>query len=223
MKKISFVILVLLCISMLTSCAIFPSQRLDFMLNKDGQSYSVIGIGSFKGNYVVIPAKYKGLPVTSIHGYAFMECDSIRFVSIPNSVTEIGKYAFKDCKSLLSVKIPNSVVSIGESAFYNCSLLIRVKMSDSVTSIGNYAFSGCSLLKKIKLPSSLTYIGERAFKDCYRLERIVISESVTHIGVDAFKYCENITIYCEAESQPDGWNSSWNYSNRPVVWGYEGE
>ena len=35
----------------------------------------------------------------------------------------------------------------------------------------------------------------------------------------AFKLCDTLTIYCEAESQPDGWNSNWNPNNRPVVWG----
>ncbi|MDR2090722.1 MAG: hypothetical protein LBP62_03615 [Clostridiales bacterium] len=27
-----------------------------------------------------------------------------------------------------------------------------------------------------------------------------------------------MTIYAEAESKPDGWSSSWNYSNRFVYW-----
>ena len=35
----------------------------------------------------------------------------------------------------------------------------------------------------------------------------------------AFKECDNLTIYCEAESQPASWDSSWNPDNRPVVWG----
>jgi hypothetical protein len=27
-----------------------------------------------------------------------------------------------------------------------------------------------------------------------------------------------LIIYAEAEGKPDGWNSSWNNSNRPVYW-----
>jgi hypothetical protein len=30
-----------------------------------------------------------------------------------------------------------------------------------------------------------------------------------------------LTIYCEAESQPEGWDANWNPWNRPVEWGYK--
>ena len=39
----------------------------------------------------------------------------------------------------------------------------------------------------------------------------------------AFSGCSNLTIYCEATSQPSGWDYDWNDSNRPVVWGYNSE
>jgi hypothetical protein len=69
----------------------------------------------------------------------------------------------------------------------------------------------------------VTSIGYAAFAYCSSLTSIVIPESVTSIGNWAFEYCESLTIYCEAESQPSGWNSNWNSSNRPVVCGYEYE
>jgi hypothetical protein len=51
----------------------------------------------------------------------------------------------------------------------------------------------------------------------------VIPKGVTGIGSDAFYNCNKLTIYCEIESLPDGWSSSWNSSNRPVAFGYTGE
>jgi hypothetical protein len=45
---------------------------------------------------------------------------------------------------------------------------------------------------------------------------------VTSVGEGAFYECPSLTIYCETTSQPSGWDSYWNYSNRPVVWGYTG-
>ena len=53
----------------------------------------------------------------------------------------------------------------------------------------------------------------------------MIPSSVTTIGYRAFSGCNNLTIYCEATSQPSGWDSSWNWnvswsSSLPVVWGY---
>ncbi len=61
-------------------------------------------------------------------------------------------------------------------------------------------------------------IGELYF---IQIENIEIPSSVTKIGEMAFIDCYNLTIYCEAESEPGNWSLSWNYSNRQVVWGYK--
>jgi uncharacterized repeat protein (TIGR02543 family) len=52
---------------------------------------------------------------------------------------------------------------------------------------------------------------------------VTIGNGVTIIGYAAFAGCISLTIYCEATSEPSGWNDYWNSSNRPVVWGYTGE
>lgn len=75
------------------------------------------------------------------------------------------------------------------------------------------------------IPSSyngkpVTKISFKAFSDCSSLEKIEIPSSVTYVGSNAFEGCSNLTIYCEATRRPSGWESSWNNSNRPVIWGY---
>ena len=72
------------------------------------------------------------------------------------------------------------------------------------------------------LEKPVTSIGHWAFSGCESLKSIVIPAGVTSIGGHAFKYCTSLTIYVEASSKPSGWNSYWNHSNRPVVWGYVG-
>ena len=71
------------------------------------------------------------------------------------------------------------------------------------------------------IPDSVTSIGDNAFYNYDRLTSVVIPDSVISIGEDAFSGCDSLTIYCEAESKPNGWSSDWNYSNCPVVWGYK--
>ena len=184
------------------------------------EEYRVIGVGTVLSLDIKIPSKYKGLPVTEIAPYAFENERYLESVEIPDSVTSIGKNAFYNCNSLTSVEIPDGVTSIGEGEFYNCSSLTRVEIPDSVTSIGNSAFGSCRSLTSIEIPDSVTSIGNSAFANCSSLTGVVIPDSVTTVGGNAFSECSSLTIYCEAESKPIGWDGYWNYSNRPVVWGY---
>lgn len=88
----------------------------------------------------------------------------------------------------------------------------------SVEGIGNNAFENRNNLTSIAIPNSVISIGEDVFRDCNNLTSIVIPEGVTTIGLSAFYNCDSLTIYCEVTSKPSGWDSSWNYDNRPVYW-----
>lgn len=220
------------------------SIGIKYLLNDDGVSYYVAGIGSCTDAELVIPQMHNKLPVTRIADKAFKECRSITSVTIGNSVTSIGDEAFYRCLSLASVEIPDSVTSIGVGAFIYCYALTSVSIGNSVTSIANSTFQECSNLRSIIIPDSVTWIGRSAFLRCYSLVSITIPDSVTSIGQHAFDNCGSLTsivipdsvayigsgvcssvttIYCEATSKPSNWHEHWNVSNAPVVWGYTGK
>ena len=75
-------------------------------------------------------------------------------------------------------------------------------------------------MKSLVLPNTVKTIRWWAICGCGKMDSIVIPNSVTSIEGDGIRYCKNLTIYCEAESEPTGWSSAWNYDDRPVVWGY---
>ena len=81
---------------------------------------------------------------------------------------------------------------------------------DPVTSIGYSAFSGRNKLEKITIPDSITSIGALAFSHCTSLKTIVIPDTVTSIGDSAFVGCDSLTIFCEAESAPEGFADNWS-------------
>ena len=158
------------------------------------------------------------------HWLNYFEKDSpVSHIDIPTGVTTIGDHAFSNNDTITSVTIGNNVTSIGSYAFSGCSSLTTVTIGENsqLTSIGNSAFEGCSSLTSITIPSSVTTIDSYAFYRCSSLTSITIPDSVTWIDIGAFSGCDNLTIYCEATSKPSGWNSWWNYSGCPVVWGYK--
>ncbi len=185
---------------------------------------SVTSIGDWTFSYcsgltsVTIPNT-----VTSIGDGAFYYCRGLTLINIPNSVDSIGDFTFSDCSGLTSVTIPNSVTSIGYSAFSHCSGLTSITIGNSVTEIGNTAFSCCNNLISVTIPESVTSIYDYAFESCSELTSIAIPNSVTSIGSSVFYNCDKATVYCEAPSQPEGWNESWNINREQatvnVVWG----
>ena len=98
-------------------------------------------------------------------------------------------------------------------------------MADSVKIIGSLAFYDCEKLETVKLSNNLTNISNQAFTYCRKLREIVIPYRVTWVESDIFYGCTKLTVYCEAKSEPIGWNDNWKdigYREYvKVVWGYE--
>ena len=163
--------------------------------------------------------------VTYIGIGAFVGCRSLTDINLPANLTSISKNLFASC-GIESITIPDSVTSIGGTAFKE-SKIKSVNIPNGVTSIERGVFTGCEELTSVTIPSSVTSIDSHAFGGCKKLESIIIPSSVTHISKNAFYGNENLTVYCEAESKPDGWDDEWTGDERKdikvkeVIWGYK--
>lgn len=109
---------------------------------------------------------------TSISDEAFLNCDSLTSVVIPDSVASIGEWAFTRCSNLTSVILGNSVETIGKVAFYSCSSLVSVTIPDSVKTIGVSAFNGCSNLTDVIIGSGVEEIDHMVFQNCSSLTNV---------------------------------------------------
>ncbi|WP_134397043.1 leucine-rich repeat protein, partial [Flavobacterium psychrophilum] len=141
----------------------------------------------------IVAYNSKNYIVTAIGEDAFIHCNNLTSVTIPNSVTTIGDYVFADCSGLTSVTIPNSVITINRGAFGGCSGLTSVTIPNSVTDIENGAFFSCSGLTSVTIPNSVTTIGDESFARCSGLTSVTIPNSVTTIGDEAFAGCSGLT------------------------------
>jgi len=208
---------VMLFVAMVASGALWAA---DFEV--DGIAYNILG-----GDSVEVTSKY-----TYYSGSVTIPA-TVTYSSTTYRVTSIGSAAFLSCNSLTSVTIPNSVTSIGHGAFYWCSSLSSVTIPNSVTSIGNCAFEGCAELtfisvdianiyyasvdgvlfnhakdmliqypigntrKEYTIPESVTSIGELAFFNCSSLSSITVDAANTHyVSVDGvlFNYAKDTLI-----------------------------
>ena len=173
--------------------------------------------------------------ITNIAENAFAACVSLESVAIGKGVRRIDRGAFRNC-SPTSVNYFGDIADWCNISFYDGNSnplskasqffikgekVTEIVIPEGVTSIDDYAFENFKGLISIVIPNSVTSIGYYAFNECDGLTSVVIPNSVTDISNYAFRGCSNITIYCEAESQPSGWASNWNYSDCPVVWGHK--
>ncbi len=150
--------------------------------------------------------------VTEIANEEFYGCDTLKSVTIPDTVTRIGNRAFCGT-SLESVTIPNSVRIIGVEAFAHTDIesivipssVVELDGSNNVfDDIARGAFLHCEKLKSVTLNEGLEDIGPGTFRGCKNLTSITIPSSVEMIGEEAFYYCEKLrTVNFKQNSKLD--------------------
>lgn len=156
--------------------------------------------------------------VVCIKDSAFLSCNKLVSVTIPETVTEIKRYAFKGsgnltkvifqsdnqdlilgnhvfegCTVLTQINLPNGTQNIPQSAFEECNRISTITIPNSVTIIDKRAFYGCGFLSNISIGNSVREIGDRAFYDCcVNPTEIIIPNSVRSIGEEAFALCTGL-------------------------------
>ena len=162
-----------------------------------------------------IPSSFNDIPVSGIAAQAFRS-RNLTSVSLPSTVEYIEKNAFQYCYNLTHVYMSSTSVSrIEEYTFDSCPITY-ISFPSGITYIGNRAFRNTDNIGNI--PKSVTYIGPYAFANS-NLTAIIIPMTLTNIDTYAFSGCTSLSVYTEQTSRPSTWNSNWNPTNRPVVWG----
>lgn len=151
------------------------------------------------GGTVEIPATLGGYPVTGIKMQAFIECTSLKSVSMPESMTWIGDSAFAGCTGLEQVEISPNLTAIGSKSFYSCSDLTSVVIPDKVTSIESLAFFGCLNLESITIPASVTTLDSSFVYGCTNLKKIEFKgtqEQWNALSIDPNHLPVGVSIVC---------------------------
>lgn len=165
-------------------------------------SYTVGGIGSCEDTHIIIPEKFKGLPVTAIEAYAFQSCPKIENLTISGGVRDIGNGAFLSCVNLKSVKMSESVQTLGSNAFASCQNLVSLGISGGVSALPSGVFSGCSSLESVEIPDGVERVSALAFQNCLNLKSVRLGKTVENIDGQAFLNCANLRTLSVSDDNP---------------------
>ncbi len=150
--------------------------------------------------------------VVSIGESAFVGCEEITSVSIPNSITDIVSISyinpFNGCENLTEIIVAsdNSNYSSEDGVLLSKDKTVILicppgktgdySIPETVYSFGQsfapIAFQGCDRLTSISIPASVTYLPWYIFKGCSSLTNISIPSSITSIGRGAFQNCSSL-------------------------------
>ena len=88
-----------------------------FELAEDGTSYILSGLKDPNLEEAVVPAVYRGLPVTVIGSFAFSSCEKLKTVILPEGIRIIKAPVPSDSPLLRTVVLPKSIEQIGENVY----------------------------------------------------------------------------------------------------------
>lgn len=204
--------LFLFSVLLLSTTAMWAEQigGINYVLN-DNEMTAMIVESRPTGDVIIpdsVKSSKKTYVVTEIDSWAFLRCNELTSVVLPNSLKKIGNCAFYECTELTSINLPDSVEEVGVNAFYSCGLTQPVynkhifasmpkayegayTVPDGIVTIAGGAFGFCTDLTTVSLPSTLKTIMMYAF-EASGLQEIVIPEGVELIDDQVFNGCDSL-------------------------------
>lgn len=165
----------------------------------------IFGALDYHQNEDYVPYSLKEVIINntkSIDKYAFLNCDSINTISIPNSITYIGEDAFEGCTSLNYNEYQNAYylgnddnpyLVLIKAVDYN---IFQVTIYDSCKIIYSYAFNQFVDLPSINIPKNVVYIGYNAFTNCRLLDKVYYNGTIeSWCNIKFEKYSSNPMYY----------------------------
>ena len=141
---------------------------------------------------IIIPQEIDGIPVVRITRQAFINCNKITSIVIPESVRQINTEAFKNCTALKRVNIPKNINIIESYIFSNCTSLTDVTLP-KLSYIPTGMFYDCTSLTEITLKSEV--IMRHVFNGCTNLKTIHITSQFPYLAIQdyAFNNCTSLS------------------------------
>lgn len=131
--------------------------------------------------------------VTSIDSCAYLNCEGMIAMTLPNSIDSIGYKAFADCHNITNVYIPDNVSFIEQDAFQRCERLKAVRLPSGISTLERGVFSLCHGLEEIDVPANVKVLKQDLFGECLKLHTIHLHEGLEVIERGVFWECRSLT------------------------------
>ena len=115
-----------------------------------------------------------------------------------SGITTIKPCTFFGIDSIKHVSIPDTVEVIGKSAFSGTSIE-NLTLPEGVARIEDEAFSSCDVLKSVTLPKSLTYIGLYGFEKSENIAYVNYTGTIEQwVNISFFQETSNPVYYAKS-------------------------
>lgn len=168
----------------------------------DLSNFAVIPSQSF--SHTEISAIKFSQNLKTIESSAFLECDNLKSISLPEGLEDIGSKAFYNCRKLTDINLPNSLISVGANAF-PAEWSWKLPSENGIIYIGKTAYmlaSDPTPMSELKFKEGTVSIASRLIPDAYgasesvvafrdAIKKIVFPSSLLYIGdkTDCWGYC----------------------------------
>ena len=133
---------------------------------------------------------------TTLGEYTFKSTSSIdsslTYVTLPSTLTSIGQQAFIYCNQLKELVIPDGVETIPGSFAHSTTSLERLVLPKNLKKIESLAFRYSLIASELVIPEGCTEIKEYAFAGT-GITGVVVPSTLTTIDANIFKDCASLT------------------------------
>jgi len=162
----------------------------------DGKTYYIAGVGSWKGNTLVLPTTYNGKPITKIMESAFFGNTDIVNLIIPDAFTEIPSKAFANCPNLKNVTLPKNYTEISYDAFTGSTFITTLYYNTmhQIEADGDEVYGYVPEIKSIRklvVGEGVKYVITQYIN--LKLKHVELPDSAAFVQIDS-KTLESINI-----------------------------
>lgn len=126
---------------------------------------SVYSNGNSIGDYAFAQTALTAFTMDDTYNFlgegAFMNCEALANIELPDALTSIEAHTFEGCTSLTAFTFPATVEHIGDYAFSGAPVAtFDLSAMPELSAIGKYAFANNTALRSIAIPATVERLGD---------------------------------------------------------------